>query len=264
MRSSPPSESMTIASLRSKLSLERIFQLRKETRGSRYADADDIRFPRALQHARHLRLMDIESLRNLLLPDSLAVVHPRNLGHQSHLIQSRHKQHSPSREQPNACRAMQVNIPTQVFAECLCCRRCTVARIHGRVMLESVQANELHQLLQLGNLDDCSCAKSVERIVRKLSVAQVHANLARGIVRADPAIAHRPGGRAALQRTYGILFAQHRAKDRCRADTNVGKKILRPVAAMEEDALVRIARRSCCSNRQAHSVCRSPIAERTC
>jgi len=50
----------------------------------------------ALEHTRNFGLMDVEPFRDLLLPNALVVIHPGNLGHQAHLVQSRHSVTIPS------------------------------------------------------------------------------------------------------------------------------------------------------------------------
>ena len=68
------------------LLFEALLQLRKDTGGHAYTDANDIRFAGPFQQAGDRRLMNIQSLGNLLLPDSESVVHASDLRHQAYFI----------------------------------------------------------------------------------------------------------------------------------------------------------------------------------
>ena len=139
-----------------------------------------------------------------------------------------------------------------------------MVRSHCGMVLESIEADVLHQFLQLRNLNNCACTKGIERIIGKVSVSKICANLARRVVGADAAKTHWTRGGAALQRSDGVFFAKHRAEDRSCPNANIRQKVLGPVAAMKEDTLVRIGCRSCCSSPRVRLACRWPVAEHTC
>ena len=69
------------------------------------------------------------------------------------------------------------------------------SRGHGRkirryMVLKSVFANVVQQLLQLGNFDHARTAESLQRIVRKSAFANVAANFAADVVSRETREAH--------------------------------------------------------------------------
>src|ERR1700745_1416527 len=107
-------------------------------------------------------------------------------------------------------------------------------------MLEAIQADKLHQILQFRYLNHSAGSKRVKRIIGKMSVTEIGANLSRGIIGADPAKTHRTSRRPPGQCADGVFFAKHGAENRGGADANVGKKIPGPVAAVKKDTLIRV------------------------
>ena len=112
--------------------------------------------------------------------------------------------------------------------------------IHGRVMLESVAADEPHQFLQLGNVHDGTGAECRKRIVGETSLSDVRPDAAVVIVGRNTPESDRPLRRTTGEGAIRVLLAERRAQDRSRGDGDIRQERLCPVAAVEEDALVRV------------------------
>ena len=78
----------------------------------------------------------------------------------------------------------------------------------------------------------CSSASSVNW------PSPTYARIRPAVVGRDARVRQRPARRAALERAVGVLLAQGAAEDRRGGDLDVRQERLRPVAAVEEDALV--------------------------
>ena len=96
--------------------------------------------------------------------------------------------------------------------------------------------------LQLGDTGHGPVAEGVQLVVRQLALADIGADAALRVGGGHAAIGERPGGRAAFQRAIGVLHAERAAENRRVGDLDVGQKTLRPVAAVEQDALVVVVR----------------------
>ena len=133
-----------------------------------------------------------------------------------------------------------IDIPTEVVAERLPHRGSAVAAVHGGVMLEAVSADDLQEFRQPLDLDDGSGAEGIERIVGELPVADISTNLSGKVVGADPPEGDRTCRSPALERAHRVFFSEHRAQNRRGSNPNIGKKILRPIAAVKEHAFVGV------------------------
>src|SRR5271170_820455 len=131
-----------------------------------------------------------------------------------------------------------IDIPTKVVAERLPYRRSAVAAVHGGVMLEAVSADDLQEFLEPLDLDDGFGSKGIERIVGELPVTDISTNLSGNVVSADPPEGDRACRGPALERSHRVLFSEHGAQNRRGSNSDIGKKILRPIAAVKEHAFV--------------------------
>ena len=109
------------------------------------------------------------------------------------------------------------------------------------MVLETVAADVLHQILQVRDLGYGSVTEGFQRVVRQTPLAYVRLHDPARVVRADAPVRERHRGRATGQRTPGILLSHRRAEDRRRRDLDIRQKRLRPVTAVEEYAFIIVA-----------------------
>ena len=135
-----------------------------------------------------------------------------------------------------------MNFPPKIISERFGQNFRPVRLGHDDVMFETVFADVAHEFLQLRNFRDGAVAKSVELVIGEFAFADVSADFAVGIGGGNATKGQRPGGRAAIQRAVGVFDAENAAENRRVGDLDVGQKRFRPVAAMEQHALVVVVR----------------------
>src|SRR5215471_9997305 len=112
--------------------------------------------------------------------------------------------------------------------------------VHGCMVFETLLADNFQEFLEARHLDNGAAAKGIQRVVNKLAVPCVGTDHAIAIIRRDPRIAE--GTRRGTTRNGSISI--FRAERRCEyfriGHLDVSKKALGPVAAVKEDALVRV------------------------
>src|SRR5271154_4280288 len=108
------------------------------------------------------------------------------------------------------------------------------------MMLKSVLADVMQQLLQLVNLDHANSAESIQRIVGKRALAYIPANHASGVVGREARKAHRPRLHSADHRSERVVLAHGSGDDLLEIHAHILEEMLGQVAAMEADGLVRI------------------------
>src|ERR1700730_4008291 len=112
--------------------------------------------------------------------------------------------------------------------------------VHGSMVLKTVPAHKTHQSLQIFDLHYCAAPKSVQRIIYKSSVTDIRSDDAMAVVRGDAGIAERAHRGPAGNGAVSIVCSKRRREDFRIGHFHLAKKTLRPIAAMEQYALVRV------------------------
>src|SRR5205807_4141873 len=109
-------------------------------------------------------------------------------------------------------------------------------------MFEPAFADVAEKLLQLRNMHDAGAAKGFERIVGKISFADVAANFSFTIVGRDADKTHRTGLDSAHAGAKGVFLADSTGDDLLKVHAHILEKMLGKIAAMETNGLVGIVR----------------------
>src|SRR5258708_13229483 len=92
-------------------------------------------------------------------------------------------------------------------------RRANTRKIRRYVVLETVLANVVEQLLHFRNFHHASAAESVQRIIGKAAFADVTAHLTRRVVGGETGKAHLLGLDQANDRPVSVLFSYGAGND---------------------------------------------------
>src|SRR6516225_6047816 len=141
---------------------------------------------------------------------------------------------------PRRVRLVPVHVPMQITCRGFMyrCRRTREIRRH--VVFEPAFANKAQQLLQPGNAHDTRPTESLERVIRKLALADVAAHLSLAIVGGKARETHRPALHAAHASPKGILLAHGSGNDFLKIHAHIFEKVLWQVAAVKAHCFVRI------------------------
>ena len=77
---------------------------------------------------------------------------------------------------------MPVGVPTEIASRGLVNRSGNLGEIRRHVVLKSVLANEVQQLLHLRNFDHAGATEGVERIISEPALANIAAHFASSVV----------------------------------------------------------------------------------
>src|SRR5437016_11859347 len=105
-------------------------------------------------------------------------------------------------------------------------------------MFEPAFADVAEKLLQLRNMHDAGAAKGFERIVGKISFADVAANFSFTIVGRDADKTHRTGLDSAHAGAKGVFLADSTGDDLLKVHAHILEKVLGKIAAVKTDGLV--------------------------
>jgi len=135
---------------------------------------------------------------------------------------------------------MGVHIPAEIACGGLVDRGRHGRKISGDVMFEAVFADVMEQLLEAGNFDDASSAKSLQGIVGKAAAAGITADFALDVVGGETGEAHGPGLHYAHAGSEGIFLAHGTGDDGLVVHFHVAEEVLWKIAAVETDGLVGV------------------------
>jgi hypothetical protein len=116
-----------------------------------------------------------------------------------------------------------------------------IAEVGGYMMLESLAADVLQQLLQLGNLGHARAAEGGQRIVGELARSDIAADYTATIVGRVARIAHRAALDAAHAGAEGVFLAHGAGNDLLEVHLDFVEEVLGQVGAVEADALIGMA-----------------------
>src|SRR6266702_1479082 len=115
-----------------------------------------------------------------------------------------------------------------------------MAAVHRCMMLEAILTNNVHQRRKSRYSNHCARSKGIQWIIGKFSLAYISSNLTVEIVGADSAEGQRPLACATLHRAKCVLLSESRSKDMSGGDPHLRQKVFCPVAAMKQNAFLRI------------------------
>src|SRR5690242_4948404 len=109
-------------------------------------------------------------------------------------------------------------------------------------MFEPTFADVPEKLLQLRDMHNASTAEGFERIVGKISFADIAANSSFTIVGRDADKTHRTGLDSAHAGAKSVFLADGTGDDLLKIHADILEEMLGKIAAMETNGLVRIVR----------------------
>src|SRR5215469_3753809 len=110
--------------------------------------------------------------------------------------------------------------------------------IHSRMVFKTVFADMFHQLLETGYFHNGAAAKSIQRVVDKVTVPRIGADHAMAIIRRDACVAERTRWSTTCYRSIGIFRAECRRKNLGVRHLDVREKAFGPIPAMKKNTLV--------------------------
>src|SRR6266851_514125 len=113
-------------------------------------------------------------------------------------------------------------------------------KVRCNMVLESVLANVMQQILQARNLHYAGAAESIERIIGKRAVPYISAHCPSSVIRGEAGKAHRPRLYAAHHGSEGVFLAHGAGNDFLEIHADLLKEVLRQIAAMKADSLIGV------------------------
>src|SRR5712692_2172176 len=133
-----------------------------------------------------------------------------------------------------------VDVPAEVAGGGFVNGRGDLGEIRGNVMLESVLADVTQEFLQVGNANHAGAPESLERIVSEFPFSDVTTDFPLPIIRRKTYKAHRAGFHLADTGSKGIFLADRAGDDLLKIHANVFEEVLRQIAAVKANRLVRV------------------------
>src|SRR5690554_71388 len=138
------------------------------------------------------------------------------------------------------CTAVVVNFPVQIASERFRHGVSHVRSAHRRVVLVAVQADVLHQGLEIGNFHYRAGAKRIQPVVGEHTLANVGPDHAVDVIRGHTGKGQRTRRHTPGDSAVGVFGAQRGGQDLSGGNLDIGQEALGPVAAVEQHAFIGV------------------------
>ena len=136
---------------------------------------------------------------------------------------------------------MPIHIPAQVSGSGLIHRRRYRGQVGRDVVFETVLADEMQQLLHMGNLNDTRATKGVQWVVGELALADVASHPPGCVVGGEAGKAHLFRLDQSHTRTERVFFTHGAGNDFLEIHFHRTKEVLGQIRAMEADRFIGIS-----------------------